>query len=129
MKRFFGFLMCLVMLASMMSVASADISFNYSTAATSGFPRWSNVALESNGKNWHFTWASGTNIDSDTRAVIRILTDEGEYASSLWVYTTKSTDYHAYKDFAAYGGANTTPAGRLDDRDTGTLKVVGTFYN
>lgn len=129
MKKFLCFVFCCVLMASMMSVASADIPFSYSTSATSGFPKWTTVALESNGKNWHFTWDSGTNISSSCRAVIRILTDEGEYASSLWVYSTKSTNYHEYKDFAAYGGANTTPAGRLDDRDTGTLKVVGTFYN
>lgn len=129
MKKLVGVVTCVVLLTSMISVASADIFFDYTTSAISGFPTWSNLALQSNGKNWHFTWDDGTNIASNRRAVVRILTDEGNYASSLWVYSTRSTNYHAYNDSASYGKANTTPAGRLDDRDTGTLRVAGTFYD
>lgn len=50
MKKLVGVVTCVVLLTSMISVASADIFFDYTTSAISGFPTWSNLALQSNGK-------------------------------------------------------------------------------
>ncbi len=128
MKKFGCFMLCMMLVLCLAVTAFASTDFSFSTTATSGFPAWCDPA-QSSGKNWHFTWNDETNITSTHRAVVRILTAEGNYASALWVYSSKSTKYHPYNDSAAYGKAYTCPAGRLDDRDSGTLKVVGTFYN
>lgn len=130
MKKFWGFVICIVMVLSMLSVAYANVTFSFSTTQTSGFPIWKDDYQWSNGKNWHFTWTGDTNLASNCRAVVRIRASDGRYASALWVYSWQSTNYHPYSDFAAYGNAETTPSGRLDDRDIGqTLIVEGTFYN
>lgn len=128
MKKILATILCAALLLSLTVSALAETSFSFSTTATSGYPAWCEAA-QSNGKNWHFTWDPETNIASNHRAVVRILTSEGNYASSLWVYSSLSTKYHPYNDSAAYGKADTCPAGRLDDRDSGTLIVKGTFWN
>lgn len=129
MKKFVCFVLCVTLALSIGVTAFAATFFNFSTTATSGMLKWCDPA-KSTGSNWHFTWSSGTNIASDCRAVVRIKTSDGSYASALWVYSTKSTKYHPYYDSAAQGLADTYPSGRLDDRDKGKeLKVVGYFYN
>ena len=127
-KKFVCFMLCMALVLCLAVTAFASTHFSFSTTATSGYPTWCGAAKPS-GKNWHFTWDSDTNIASDHRAVVCILTAEGNYASALWVYSSKSTKYHPYNDSAAYGKAYTCPAGRLDDRDSGTLIVIGDFYN
>ena len=129
MKRYICFVLCMILALSLTVTAFASTYFNFSTTATSGEPKWCEPA-KSTGKNWHFTWDPGTNITSNCRAVVRIKTADGNNASALWVYSTKSTKYHPYYDSAAQGLEETYPAGRLDDRDAGkTLTVVGYFYN
>lgn len=107
--------------------AAAATHFDFSTSATSGFPRWTE-SQESTGANWHIEWKKGTNIGSNRRAVVRALCN-GEFASSLFVYSTRSTKYHPYKDGYGHGDADTYVGGRLDNRDHGTLHVVGWFFN
>lgn len=128
MRKALGIILCAAMLLSMAVSAVAETNFAFSTGSTSGAPVWAEAA-PSTGANWHFTWDAGTNIASNRRAVIRILTSEGEYASALWVYSSLSTTYHPYTKNAANGCAFTCPAGRLDNRDRGTLVVKGTFWN
>ena len=70
-------------------------------------------------------------ISSRRRAVVRIYAEPspGVYASSLYVYSTKSTAYHPYNSGFGNGARQTYIAGRMDNRDSGTLVVAGTFYN
>ncbi len=129
MKKLFGITICLVLVFSMLAVAHAEMAFYYQTTATSGIYSWTDYSDISNGRQWHFTWENPTNISANRRAVVRIMTAEGTSASSLWVYSTRSTAYHPYNDSAAYGQAYVHPAGRLDNRDSGELIVTGVFYN
>lgn len=115
----------LVFLVSTTAFASTD--FEYHGSETGHLLRWG-PSEESSGSNWHITWGAN-NLAPDKRAVVRILSKSGEYASSLWVYSSASTNYHPYKAGYGKGQAKTYIAGKLDDRDTGTLDVKGVFHN
>ena len=129
MKKFVCFVLCVTLALSIGVTALAATYFDIRTTSTSDFTVWQESAT-STGKNWHFTWESGTNISENCRAVVRIMTSQGNYASSLWVYSTKSTKYHPYNDSASYGKADTCPSMRLDTRNVGQeLRAVGYFYN
>lgn len=127
MKKAIVFVLAAVLVLCCIASASASTSFSWSGSTTSGFPRWGDDQTSS-GAKWHIDWDSSSNISSSRRAVVRILSN-GNYASSLFVYSTLSSNYHPYKDGYGYGLADTYIAGRLDDRDSGTLTVSGTFYN
>ena len=128
MKKLFGITICLVLVFSMLSVAHAETKIYCRTTSKVDFESWASPA-QSSGRQWHFTWESPTNISENHRAVVRIMTTENTFASTLWVYSTWSTAYHPYYEAAAYGNAFTYPTGRLDDRDSGILEVSGYFYN
>ncbi len=135
MKKFLALVLCTMMIFAVASEAFAATKFNLSTDLMSGFPCWTEPAV-STGKNWHIEWdAEATNIQSDRRAVVRALSEDGNsYASSLFVYSSESEAYHPYK--AAYINSGnsqikTRVGGRKDDRDgaAGTLFLVGYFFN
>lgn len=132
MKKFIALLMVAMLACGSIGSALAQQNFDWS-GGNSDFAAWTTVNgvaqyAQSSGSNWHITWTS-TNIASNNRAVVRIFTSTGEYASSKFVYTTTSSDYHPYKDGCGKGKKDTGIWGRLDDRDSGPLIVKGVFYN
>ena len=128
MKKFVALVLCLLTVFTAVC-AVAETAIYWKGDDTSEFHAWSTPA-KSSGKSWHFEWGDGTNIASNRRAVVRIMSN-GKYASSLYVYSTKSTAYHKYISTYAQGNADTYAAGRLDDRDgaQGPLVVTGNFFN
>ena len=126
MKKFIAFVLGLVIMCSV-SLASASVNFQYSGSEKVNFIRWSD-STKSSGKNWHITWGSN-NLSSTKRAVVRVYSAPGVYASSLYVYDSASTAYHAYKSGYGQGKASVYLAGRMDDRDSGVLTVAGQFHN
>ncbi len=132
MKKFVALLMVALLVCGSIGSAMAQQNFRWS-GGNADFEPWTTIDgiaqyARSNGSNWHITWES-SNISSSHRAVVRIFTSTGDYASSKWVYSTQSTAYHPYKDGCGGGKTDTGIWGRLDDRDSGTLSVKGVFYN
>ena len=129
MKKFIALFLCILTVFSSVC-AIAETQIYWSGSVTSGSPAWSTPA-ESTGTSWHIEWGDGTNIASNRRAVVRIKAADGSYASSLFVYSKKSTAYHKYISTYAQGKAKTYASGRLDDRDgaQGPLTVTGYFFN
>lgn len=117
----------LVVLVCTASLASAATRFSYTGSETTDFIQWSQPA-ESTGSNWHLTWEN-CDLSSTKRAVVRVYAAPGVYASSLYVYSSASTAYHPYKSGYGQGKANTYLGGRMDNRDTGTISVLGWFHN
>lgn len=134
MKKFLALVLCTMMICAVASEALAATTFSFSTSQMTGYPCWTEPDV-STGSKWHIEWDDKTNIQSDRRAVVRALSEDGNsYASSLFVYSSLSSDYHPYKDaYINRGGTEikTRVGGRKDDRDgaSGTLIVVGTFFN
>lgn len=134
MKKFLALVLCTMMIFAVASEAFAATEFNFTTAKMSGFPAWTEPDV-STGKNWHIEWDDVTNIEPTRRAVVRALSEDGmSYASSLFVYSSLSANYHPYK--SAYINSNgsqikTRVGGRKDDRDgaSGDLHVKGWFFN
>lgn len=125
-KLFAGFL-AVMMLCLTLGSAMASTNFSWSGNDTVNFHAWGSPDWSS-GRNWHITWGD-TNISSSLRAAVRIYAAPGEYASSIFVYSTESSAYHPYKSGYGNGAKKTYIAGRVDNRDSGTLVVDGTFYN
>lgn len=130
MKKFMALAICLMLVLSCVAAASAETTFAWSGSQISGMPSWSTPYVSS-GSNWHISWNASSNVASNRRAVVRAMDDHGNYASSLFVYSTLSSSYHPYKSGFGNGNADTCIAGRLDDRDgaNAPLKVSGTFHN
>ena len=128
-KLFAGFLVVMMLYLSFGS-AMASTNFSWSGDGSGDPKRWGD-SQASSGNNWHITWGSNTTISSSKRAVVRIYAEPspGTYASSLYIYSTKSTAYHPYNSGFGNGLKDTYIAGRMDNRDSGTLVVEGTFYN
>lgn len=127
MKKFIALLMVALMICGSISSAMAQTTFEVKNLDSSDFYSWT-TPYPSSGQNWHITWTK-SNISLTHRAVVRVFSGS-DYASSKFVYTYHSTNYHPYKD--GYGGGNnksTYLKGRLDDRDSGTLSAEGTFWN
>jgi hypothetical protein len=127
MKKMFAAFLCVVMLCLSVSSAMASTNFSWYGNDTVDFHAWGS-AEKSTGSNWHVTWSWG-NMSSSLRAAVRIYAGPGNYASSIFVYSSKSSAYHPYKAGYGNGGAYTYIAGRVDNRDSGTLDVGGIFYN
>ena len=129
MKRLVAALSAVLCSTLIATSAMAAVDFSYSSAQTKDMVRWSDSA-ESSGTRWHLTWdVNNSNISSTHRAAIRIYAGPGDYASALYVYSSYSTSYHNYYSGYGQGKKNTYIAGRLDNRDSGTLTVKGRFYN
>lgn len=135
MKKILATILCAAMMLSMTLPALAEksstksLDFCYISSQTQSMVPWTSESVISEGRTWNFEWTSATNISATCRAVVRILTAGGASASSLWVYKTKSTLSHPYNPDVENGQAEVHPAGRLDNRDTGTLTADGTFWN
>lgn len=132
MKKILATILCAALLLSLALPASAStksLDFFYSSSQTASFVPWTNESVISEGITWNLEWTSATIISATHRAVVRILTAGGSKASSLWVYTYNSTKEHTYTDDVKNGQKYVHPAGRLDNRDSGTLEVDGTFWN
>lgn len=132
MKRILGMFLCVALLLSMTLPAyasTASLDFFYSSSQTQSIVPWTEESVISEGTTWKIEWTTATNISATRRAVVRILTAGGSKASSLWVYSSYSTKEHTYTDDVKNGQKYVHPAGRLDDRDSGTLMVDGTFWN
>ncbi len=126
MKKIFALVLCLVTVFSF-TLASASTSFSYRGSEKVDFIQWSQPA-QSSGKNWHITWGEN-NLSSTNRAVVRVYAAPGVYASSLFVYSSPSSAYHPYKSAYGQGKSTTYLGGRMDNRDSGSLNVAGTFHN
>ena len=127
MKKLFAGFIAVMMLCLTLGSAMASTNFSWSGNDTVNFHAWGSPDWSS-GSNWHITWGD-TNISSSLRAAVRIYAAPGEYASSIFVYSTESSAYHPYKSGYGNGAKKTYIAGRVDNRDSGTLVVDGTFYN
>lgn len=129
MKRFLAILLVFICSMVLTANALAATNFSYSGSQTTTMMSWSSPATSS-GTRWHLTWDTvNSNVSSTKRAVIRIYAGPGDYASSLYVYNSFSTAYHSYNSGYGEGKKETYIGGRLDDRDSGTLKAYGIFYN
>lgn len=128
MKKLISLMMCLVIVLGIVASASAQTWFFYQGNNSHTFTAASSPA-PSTGKRWHMWWHPSSNQSPTNRVVIKIYAGKGIYASSTWVYSTKSEKYHDYYSQYAYGQANTYVGAKLDDRDNGNLFVGGWFYN
>ena len=129
MKKIFALILCIATVC-LSACALAETEIYWSGSSTSGFPSWS-TSDTSTGAKWHIEWGEGTNIAANRRAVMRAMSSNGNYASPLYVYSSKSTAYHRYEAAYAHGKAQTYAGGRLDDRDgaQAPLTVTGYFFN
>ena len=127
MRKLFAVLVCIMMICVFVGSALASTHFEWYGNDTSTFYAWGPSQI-STGSNWHITWEKGNMLPS-LRAAVRIYAAPGEYASSTFVYSSQSFAYHPYNPGYGNGGANTYIAGRVDNRDSGTLDVSGTFHN
>ena len=132
MKKFIALLMAALLICGTVGAAMAETSFYYYGTKQYDFDPWSSPATAT-GKNWHITWGANANMTSNRRAVIRVLDgdDQSTFASELWVYSSKSSAYHPYKDAWVNSGRKSCIGGHLDDRDSTTvaLYAYGTFHN
>ena len=128
-KKIFALILCIATVC-LSACALAETEIYWSGRSTSGFPSWS-TPDKSTGAKWHIEWGEGTNIAANRRAVMRAMSSNGNYASPLYVYSSKSTAYHRYEAAYAHGKAQTYAGGRLDDRDgaQAPLTVTGYFFN
>lgn len=77
------------------------------------------------GSNWRILIACG-NVTSSHRLVMHIKSGSA-IASSTWVYSYDSGNYHPYKTAYQGAGHQVRVWGRLDNRDSGMLEVAGPF--
>ena len=129
MKRWIALMLC-IMTVCFATCAFAETAISWRGSDTVEFHTWSTPGTSS-GTSWHIEWDTAvTNIVSNRRAVVRIMSD-GKYASSLWVYSKCSTAYHKYNTGYGQGKTKTYVTGRLDDRDgaQAPLIVKGSFFN
>ena len=127
-KKLIAMLLLVITILSASS-AFAATEFEWDGWSTTTFFRWG-PSQTSTGSNWHITWDSDEcNMEPDLRAAVRIYANPGEYASSIFVYSNKSSAYHPYRSGYGNGGCRSYIAGRVDNRDYGHLFVAGTFHN
>ena len=127
MKKLIALLLCMMMVASIASFASAAV-VSKTLTSTSTYVNALNgggsVEKEDNYPKWNAPFYGAS---SDQRVVVRIYQYNDNVVSSTWVYSDYSTTAHPYKSNFQYQGINVFMGAKVDDRDEGPITISGAF--